>query len=299
MKPLLMGQKTNNFMIVSTETNINYQRIEQAIKFLEDNFQRQPELDEVAEKVHLSPFHFQRIFTDWAGISPKRFLQFLTVDFLKSRLQETRNIVEAADAAGLSSQSRVYDLFTTLEAVTPQEYKLHGAGTRVDYGIHETPFGTALIGVTERGICWLSFVSVGDEPQTEMEKMKEHWHQSIFHQDQALTGRFIELIFNQAKEVNAKKLHVLVKGTNFQVKVWEALLRLPLGSVTTYQNIAEAIDSPKAMQAVGSAVGSNHIAYLIPCHRVIRKDGILGEYRWSAMRKKSIIGWEMGKAVGY
>jgi AraC family transcriptional regulator of adaptative response/methylated-DNA-[protein]-cysteine methyltransferase len=286
-------------MIVSTEANINYQRIEQAIKFLEDNFQRQPELDEVAEKVHLSPFHFQRIFTDWAGISPKRFLQFLTVDFLKSKLQETRSIVEAAESAGLSSQSRVYDLFTTLEAVTPQEYKVHGAGIRVDYGIHETPFGTALIGTTERGICWLSFVGIGDEPRIEMEKMKEHWHQSIFHQDQAQTGKFIETIFSQKNGRAAQKLHVLVKGTNFQVKVWEALLRLPLGSVTTYQNIAEKINSPKAMQAVGSAVGSNHIAYLIPCHRVIRKDGILGEYRWSAMRKKSIIGWEMGRlAVG-
>jgi len=286
-------------MIASMETNINYQRIEQAIKFLEDNFQRQPELDEVAEKVHLSPFHFQRIFTDWAGISPKRFLQFLTVDFLKSRLQETRNIVEAAESAGLSSQSRVYDLFTTLEAVTPQEYKLHGTGIRIDYGIHETPFGTALIGVTSRGICWLSFVSIGDEPRTEMERMKEHWHQSIFHQDQVLTGQFIETIFNAEKERPAQKLHVLVKGTNFQVKVWEALLRLPIGSVTTYQNIAETINNPKAMQAVGSAVGSNHVAYLIPCHRVIRKDGILGEYRWSAARKKSMIGWEMGKAVGY
>jgi AraC family transcriptional regulator of adaptative response/methylated-DNA-[protein]-cysteine methyltransferase len=292
-------QKTNTFMIASMETNINYQRIEQAIKFLEDNFQRQPELDEVAEKVHLSPFHFQRIFTDWAGISPKRFLQFLTVDFLKSRLQETRSIVEAAEVAGLSSQSRVYDLFTTLEAVTPQEYKLQGKGIRVDYGLHETPFGTALIGVTLRGICWLSFVAIGDDPRMEMEKMKEHWHQSIFHQDQALTGKLINSIFSKERERPTQKLHVLVKGTNFQVKVWEALLRLPIGGVTTYQAIAETIKNPKALQAVGSAVGSNHIAYLIPCHRVIRKDGILGEYRWSAMRKKSIIGWEMGRAVGY
>ena len=287
-------------MIVSTETNINYQRIEQAIKFLEENFQRQPELDEVAEKVHLSPFHFQRIFTDWAGISPKRFLQHLTVDFLKRKLQESKNIVEAAESAGLSSQSRVYDLFTTLEAVTPQEYKLHGSGIRIEYGFHDTPFGTCLIGATERGICWLSFVNIGDDPKIEMEKMKEHWYQSIFHQDQMLTSRFIEQIFNRGGVPIAigtqSKIHVFVKGTNFQIKVWEALLRLPIGSVTTYQNIAERIQNPRAMQAVGSAVGSNHIAYLIPCHRVIRKDGILGEYRWSALRKKSIIGWEMAKA---
>ncbi len=280
-------------MIVSTETNINYQRIEQAIKYLEENFQRQPELDEVAEKVHLSPFHFQRIFTDWAGISPKRFLQYLTVDFLKAKLQETRNIVEAAESAGLSSQSRVYDLFTTLEAVTPQEYKLRGSGIKIDYGFHETPFGSSLIGVTERGICWLSFVKAEEGPKVEIEKMKEHWHQSIFHQDQVLTSAFVEQIFTGEK---SKKIHLFAKGTNFQIKVWEALLRLPMGSVTTYQNIAERIKNPKAMQAVGSAVGSNHIAYLIPCHRVIRKDGILGEYRWSATRKKSIIGWEMAKA---
>ncbi len=283
-------------MIVSAETNINYQRIEQAIKYLEENFQRQPELDEVAEKVHLSPFHFQRIFTDWAGISPKKFLQFLTVDFLKSKLQESKNLVEAAEAAGLSSQSRVYDLFTTLEAVTPQEYKLKGSGIHIDYGFHETPFGTCLLSATDRGICWLSFVAVGEEPKTEMEKMKEHWHNSVFHQNQMLTSDFVDRVFGNEDTKARGKIHLLVKGTNFQVKVWEALLRLPMGSVTTYQNIAERIHNPKAMQAVGSAVGSNHIAFLIPCHRVIRKDGILGEYRWSATRKKSIIGWEMAKA---
>jgi AraC family transcriptional regulator, regulatory protein of adaptative response / methylated-DNA-[protein]-cysteine methyltransferase len=280
---------------VINETNINYSRIEKAIQYLEENFQRQPELDEVAEKVHLSPFHFQRIFTDWAGISPKRFLQFLTVDFLKEKLEHSKTIVEAADAAGLSSQSRVYDLFTTLEAVTPQEYKLKGSGIRVEYGIHETPFGSCLIGVTERGICWLSFISTDGDPRIEMEKMKEHWHNSVFHQDQNLTKAFIDQVFYNKS--STKKLHVFVKGTNFQVKVWEALLRIPMGDVITYQGIAQHIHSPKAMQAVGSAVGSNHIAYLIPCHRVIRKDGILGEYRWSASRKKSIIGWEMARSV--
>jgi AraC family transcriptional regulator of adaptative response/methylated-DNA-[protein]-cysteine methyltransferase len=285
------------------EKDFNYQRIESAIRYLEENFQRQPELDEVAEKVHLSPFHFQRIFTEWAGISPKRFLQFLTVDFLKEKLIETKNLIDAAEAAGLSSQSRVYDLFTTLEAVTPQEYKLKGSGIRIEYGFHETPFGIALIGVTERGICWLSFLQTEADPQIELEKMKEHWHNSVFHQDQELTNGFIQNIFNHQSRLlsetkTQRKLHVFVKGTNFQIKVWEALLRLPMGSVTTYQGIAQQIQNSKAMQAVGSAVGSNHIAYLIPCHRVIRKDGILGEYRWSSSRKKSIIGWEMAKAIG-
>ncbi len=280
------------------EQNINYLRIEQAIQYLEKNFQRQPELDEVAEKVHLSPFHFQRIFTDWAGISPKRFLQYLTVDFLKEKLKQSKNLVEAAEHAGLSSQSRVYDLFTTLEAVTPQEYKQKGSGIRIEYGVHETPFGLCLIGVTERGICWLSFVTTDEDPKLELEMMKEHWNNSIFHQDQNLTKDFIQQIFSEATKTHSK-LHVFVKGTNFQIKVWEALLKIPMGGVTTYQGVAERIQNPKAMQAVGSAVGSNHIAYLIPCHRVIRKDGILGEYRWNSTRKKSIIGWEMAKASGF
>ena len=282
------------------DQDINYQRIEQAIQYLEKNFQRQPELDEVAEVVHLSPFHFQRLFTEWAGISPKRFLQFLTVDFLKSKLHESKNLVEVAEAAGLSSQSRVYDLFTTLEAVTPQEYKQSGSGIRIEYGIHETPFGDALIGVTERGVCWLSFINTDEDPRHALEAMKEHWHNSVFHQDQVLTEVFVNDIFTPAyrqdrrKDAKAhKKIHLLVKGTNFQIKVWEALLKLPLGNVTTYKDIAMQIQNPKAMQAVGSAVGSNHIAYLIPCHRVIRKDGVLGEYRWNATRKKGIIGWEM------
>ncbi|MFM8914109.1 MAG: methylated-DNA--[protein]-cysteine S-methyltransferase [Flammeovirgaceae bacterium] len=276
-------------------TDLNYERIAKAIGYLEDNFRQQPDLDEVAEKVHLSPFHFQRLFTEWAGISPKRFLQYLTVDYLKEKLHDSRNLIQAAESAGLSSQSRVYDLFTTLEAVTPQEYKENGGGLRIEYGLHETPFGIALIGVTERGICWLSFVPMESEPQKEINQMKQHWHNSLFHQDQILTLSFVQKIFSGLPDKN-RKLHVLVKGTNFQVKVWEALLKLPLGSVTTYQNIAEQIKNPRALQAVGSAVGANHIAYLIPCHRVIRKDGILGEYRWEPNRKKSIIGWEMAKA---
>jgi AraC family transcriptional regulator of adaptative response/methylated-DNA-[protein]-cysteine methyltransferase len=200
----------------------------------------------------------------------------------------------------------VYDLFTTLEAVTPQEYKQKGSGIRIEYGMHETPFGLCLIGVTERGICWLSFISTDEDPKIELEKMKEHWHNSVFHQDQQLTDSFIDQIFNRngadlpaGKAGAQSKLHVFVKGTNFQIKVWEALLKIPMGGVTTYHGVAESIQNPKAMQAVGSAVGSNHIAYLIPCHRVIRKDGILGEYRWSSTRKKSIIGWEMAKASGF
>jgi AraC family transcriptional regulator, regulatory protein of adaptative response / methylated-DNA-[protein]-cysteine methyltransferase len=278
--------------LTAPESHINYQRIEQAIKYLEENFQRQPELEELAEKVHLSPFHFQRMFTEWAGISPKRFLQFLTVDFLKDKLQKSRNLVEVAEIAGLSSQSRVYDLFTTLEAMTPLEYKEHGSGIQIQYGFHQTPFGDCLIGVTERGICWLSFLAFDEDNRNALEEMKSYWYNSVFRENKETTRAFIDQIFHNATN---RKLHLLVKGTNFQVKVWEALLRIPAGDVTTYQDIAQSIKNPTALQAVGSAVGSNHIAYLIPCHRVIRKDGVLGQYRWSAARKKSIIGWEMAQ----
>jgi len=280
-------------MILTAEKqHINYQRIEQAIQYLQENFQRQPELDEVADKVHLSPFHFQRIFTEWAGISPKKFLQYLTTGYLKENLKLSRNIEEAAAAAGLSSQSRVYDLFTTLEAVTPAEYRQRGSGIRIEYGFHATPFGDCLIGVTERGICWLSFIASDQDGRYALEEMKASWYNSIFHEDQQLTKDFISQVF--ASE-SRDKLNLFVKGTNFQVKVWEALLRIPPGGLTTYQDIARKVDNPKALQAVGSAVGSNTIAYLIPCHRVIRKDGILGEYRWNPIRKKSMIGWEMAR----
>jgi AraC family transcriptional regulator of adaptative response/methylated-DNA-[protein]-cysteine methyltransferase len=283
-------------MTVTMNDDVNYIRIAEAIRYLEENFRHQPELDEVAEKVHLSPFHFQRLFTEWAGISPKRFVQFLTVDFLKGKIQESKNLAEAAEEAGLSSQSRVYDLFTTLEAMTPQEYKRKGSGLRIDYGFHDTPFGQALVGITERGICWLSFIDIDKDPRFELERMKLHWHNSLFYQNTDVTGVFAEKIFNPLASVRpGEKLNVLVKGTNFQVKVWEALLRLPTGAVTTYQQIATHINNPKALQAVGSAVGSNHIAYLIPCHRVIRKDGVLGEYRWGSTRKKSMIGLEMAR----
>lgn len=280
-------------MILNAEQHhINYQRIEQAIQYLQQHFQRQPELDEVAGQVHLSPFHFQRMFTEWAGISPKRFLQYLTTGYLKQKLLASKNIDEAAAAAGLSSQSRVYDLFTTLEAVTPAEYKQRGSGIHIEYGFHATPFGQCLIGVTERGICWMSFISSDEDARFSLEEMKSYWHNSLFYEREDATRYVSDALFGNSA---GRKLHLYVKGTNFQVKVWEALLRIPPGALTTYQDIARKIDHPKAMQAVGSAVGSNAIAYLIPCHRVIRKDGILGEYRWSAARKKSMIGWELAR----
>lgn len=281
-------------MLTTKEPDINYVRVERAIQFLEQHFRRQPSLEEVAEHVHLSPFHFQRMFSNWAGVTPKRFLQFLTIDFLKEKLVSSRNILEATELAGLSSQSRAYDLFTTLEGVTPQEYRTRGNGIQVTYGIHATPFGVALLGTTPRGICWLSFIASDEDPAHAIELMKEHWHNAMFRSDESVTAPLIDRIFH-VDQTSAGPLHLFVKGTTFQLKVWEALLRIPMGAVTTYQGVAEYIGKPRALQAVGSAVGANQIAYLIPCHRVIRKDGVLGEYRWSPARKKSMIGWEFGR----
>ena len=283
-------------MIHQTD-NLNFSRIEQAIRFLTQNVTAQPDLDEVAAQVHLSPFHFQRIFTDWAGISPKRFLQFLTTDFLKNRLENTSNLLEATDLAGLSSPSRVHDLFVTLEAVTPNEYKTGGENVEIAYGFHETPFGKCFIAVTERGICGLSFIQTDNELAV-FNDFKKKWLNADFEKNEMKTVLIINQIFNIPPSVlSAPKLHLLVKGTNFQVKVWEALLKIPTGGLSTYQTIAALAGSPNAVRAVGTAVGSNPIAYLIPCHRVIRKEGKIGEYHWGENRKKALIGFEMAKTV--
>ena len=272
------------------EKTVNYQRIAKAIQYLEENFSKQPDLHTIADDVAMSPFHFQKLFSEWVGISPKRFVQYLTTDFLKTRLQATQNLIEAAETAGLSSQSRVYDLFVNLEAVTPQEYKTHGAGIAIDYGFHETLFGNCLIGLTERGICHFTFID-GD-PQTNLQRLQNEWENAEIKQDQVATANIASRIFQK----NGAKLNLLVKGTNFQVKVWEALLRIPNGHVASYQTIARLIDQPKALQAVGSAVGANPVGFLIPCHRVIRKKGIVGEYHWGTVRKKALLGWEMAMA---
>ena len=283
-------------MIHQTD-NLNFSRIEQAIRFLTQNVTAQPDLDEVAAQVHLSPFHFQRLFTDWAGISPKRFLQFLTTDFLKNRLVNTSNLLEATDLVGLSSPSRVHDLFVTIEAVTPNEYKTGGENVEITYGFHETPFGKCFIAVTERGICGLSFIQTDNELAV-LNDFKRKWLNADFEKNDMRTASIINQIFNFDPSVlNPQKLHLLVKGTNFQVKVWEALLKIPTGGLSTYQTIAELAGSPNAVRAVGTAVGSNPIAYLIPCHRVIRKEGKIGEYHWGENRKKALIGFEMAKIL--
>jgi AraC family transcriptional regulator, regulatory protein of adaptative response / methylated-DNA-[protein]-cysteine methyltransferase len=280
------------------ENHFNYDRIAEAIEFITKNVQKQPELDEVAAAVHLSPFHFQKLFTEWVGISPKRFLQYLTTDFLKSKLHETANLAQAADLAGLSSPSRVYDLFTTLEAMTPAEFRNGGTALTIFYGVHPTPFGDCLLAATERGVCKLEFVEEATK-QLEINALQAKWLNAQLVLNQELTAVYVAQIFRtpQYNDLEKPKIHLLVSGTNFQVKVWEALLNIPFGGLTTYQKIADAIGSPKAVRAVGTAVGNNPIAYLIPCHRVIRKEGILGQYHWGEVRKKAIIGYEMSKAT--
>ena len=269
---------------------INYSRVEEAIKYLTENFKQQPSLYEVAENSNVSPFHFQKIFTDWAGISPKKFLQYLTVEELKKELQKTNNLTEAAERVGLSAQSRVYDLFVNIEAVTPQEFKSKGAGIEIEYGIHPTPFGDCLLAVTERGICGMNFIENNEEDL--LRSLQSHWENAAFKKNQIGTRQFAEKIFEKGAEKNIK---LLAKGTSFQIKVWEALLKIPFGSLASYQTIALAVGSPGGMRAVGSAVGANPIAYLIPCHRVIRQEAIIGQYRWGTTRKKALIGWEKAK----
>ena len=273
------------------EESINYQRIEEAIRFMTKNVTEQPDLDAVAKALHLSPFHFQRLFTEWVGISPKKFLQFLTTEYLKTKLNATRSLIEAANKAGLSSQSRVYDLFVTIEAVTPQEFKTQGAGIQIAYGFHETPLGECLLATTERGICGLSFVQNNDR-ETAFLELKNKWANAQFVENQEYTEGVVQQIFSA--KASDRKFNLLVKGTNFQLQVWQALLHIPSGNVASYQTIAQNIGNPKALQAVGTAIGANPIGFLIPCHRVIRKEGQIGEYHWGSARKTLILGKEMG-----
>lgn len=276
-----------------SQKQLDYQRIQQAIEYLVENFKSQPSLQEVANQVHLSPHHFQRLFTEWAGVSPKKFLQFLTIDYLKERIQHSQNIAQMAGMAGLSSPSRVYDLFVNIEGVTPATFKNKGAGLEIFYGYHDTPFGDCFLAATDKGICGITFLQ-GENKIEEFDLFAKKWDFAQLTEAATFTQPFIDQIFNK-KTAHSKRLNVLVQGTPFQIKVWEALLNIPLGNLTTYQHIAESIDKPKAVRAVGTAIGKNPIGYLIPCHRVIRKEGKLGHYRWGSARKKAIIGWEMAK----
>jgi AraC family transcriptional regulator of adaptative response/methylated-DNA-[protein]-cysteine methyltransferase len=270
---------------------VDYELVAKAIRYLDEHFQEQPSLEDLAAHLSISPFHLQRLFTRWAGISPKRFLQYITVEFAKELLAQSKSVLDATFETGLSSPSRLHDLFVTVDAVTPGEYKAQGAGLQVAYGRHETPFGECLIGTTDRGICALTFLNGGGWNGA-VNELAERWPEADLVEKPQATEPLAEQIFFPRHDGSPPSLRVLLKGTNFQLKVWEALMRIPPGVVATYSDIARYIHSPQAARAVGQALNANAIGYLIPCHRIIRQSGIISDYRWGATRKKAILGWE-------
>lgn len=277
------------------ELSQHYKLIEQAIQYIEANVQRQPELEEIASAIGLSEYHFQRLFTNWTGISPKRFMQFLTKEHAKQLLSQSENLLETTHKVGLSSLGRLHDLFVNTEAVTPGEYKSGGTGLAIRYGIHPSPFGKVLIATTERGICNLSFVDASEGKA--IDNLAADWQQAEMIEDYKCTAPLVTRIFSSPKldsayEQTNPRLSLHLRGTNFQIKVWEALLNIPSGALTTYEHIATLIGNPKAVRAVGTAVGHNPIAYLIPCHRVIRKSGDFGNYLYGPARKKLMLAQE-------
>ena len=277
---------------IDSQGIIDYRRIEKAILFIEENFQTQPSLKEIADHVALSEFHFNRLFSKWAGTSPQRFMRFLTKEFAKEKLVESSNLLEATLESGLSSSSRLHYLFVTFEAMTPAEFKSKGANLTIHYGIHETPFGDCLIAITERGITDFRFIENEDKSLI-IKELQQDFEKSKLIFDNNFTKPFVEQIFYETHNSN-EPLTLLMRGTNFQIKVWEALLKIPFGQMVSYETIANAIGQPTAQRAVGTAIGSNRLGYIIPCHRVLQKVGGIGGYRWGVTRKKAILGWEMG-----
>ncbi|SPE55179.1 O-6-methylguanine DNA methyltransferase [Verrucomicrobia bacterium] len=275
--------------------SFDYARMEKAIGYLQTHFLEQPDLAGAARAAHLSEYHFQRIFTRWAGISPKRFLQFLTLEYAKRQLTDSKAVLAAALDSGLSGPGRLHDLFVSLEAVTPGEFKSRGAGLEIAYGHHATPFGPCLLGVTTRGVCWLSFTkSLGERKA--VSELQAHWGGAKLAEDSTKTAPVAVKIFSTLGKRSNVPLSLLVMGTNFQIKVWQALLQIPPGKVVSYETVGELVGAPSASRAIGGAVGQNAIAYLIPCHRVIRKSGSLGGYRWGESRKRTLLAWEAARA---
>ncbi|MBL4720657.1 MAG: methylated-DNA--[protein]-cysteine S-methyltransferase [Alphaproteobacteria bacterium] len=279
----------------------DFDRISVALAYLDDHYQDQPGLDQIADSAGLSAFHFQRLFSDWVGISPKKFLQSLSLEHAKQSLAQYASVLDAAYDAGLSGPGRLHDLFVTSEAVTPGEYKSKGAGVTIRYGYHPSPFGECLLLITDRGVCGLAFV-IDDDREDAFEHLSSGWCGAKFEFDAAATGAYMDRIFGGPggrPRKGGAPLRLILRGSVFQTKVWRALLAVPPGMLTTYQDIARRIGYPAgAARAVGTANGSNLISYLIPCHRVIRKSGAIGGYRWGRSRKLAMIGWEAALSEG-
>ncbi|MDC8005173.1 methylated-DNA--[protein]-cysteine S-methyltransferase [Aureisphaera galaxeae] len=277
---------------METQKSLDYDRIAKAITFIQDNFKKQPSLAEIADQVHLSPYHFQRTFKDWAGVSPKKFLQYLSLEHAKSILDDgTSTIMDASFETGLSGTGRLHDLFVSIEGMTPGEYKNGGRLLSIYHTVKQTPFGKAMVAATDKGICHLSFFQ--DEKE-ELIRLKALFPMATFHAERHPHIENGLAIFSKGKtSLSEIKLHL--KGTEFQLKVWESLLKIPEGKLSSYGTVAAQMDSPGATRAVGTAIGKNPIAYLIPCHRVIRATGDLGQYRWGSPRKAAIVGWEAAR----
>lgn len=274
---------------MKAQEETNYGRIAQAISYINGNFKTQPSLDEVAEKINLSPFHFQRLFTEWAGVSPKKFLQYLTVEHAKKMLKENQaTLFETAFETGLSGTSRLHDLFVNIEGMTPGEYKNGGENLTINYSFAETPFGNILVASTAKGICHIAFADVAEDA---LEVLKTKFPNAVYRQFADAAQQHALYIFTHDWDrISEIKLHL--KGTDFQLKVWETLLKIPTGQLTTYGAVAKEIGMPSASRAVGSAIGANPVAFIIPCHRIIQSTGTLGQYHWGSTRKTAIIGWE-------
>lgn len=274
---------------MTTQQQTNYNRIAEAIGYLQHNFKEQPDLEEIADKISLSPFHFQRLFTKWAGVSPKKFIQYLTVEHAKKILKEKHaTVFDAAFETGLSGTGRLHDLFINIEGMTPGEYKNGGENLSINYSFAESPFGKILVASTSKGICHMAFA---DDTEKAFEVLKVKFPNAQYAQVVDLAQQNVLYVFTHDwTHLNQVKLHL--KGTEFQLKVWETLLKIPMGQFTTYGHLAKQINAPGSARAVGTAVGDNPVAFLIPCHRIIQSSGIFGDYHWGAIRKSAMIGWE-------
>jgi AraC family transcriptional regulator of adaptative response/methylated-DNA-[protein]-cysteine methyltransferase len=276
--------------VMEKQQEINYNRIAEAIDFYRHNFREQPSLDVVAEHVHVSPFHFQRMFKDWAGVTPKQFLQYLTLEHAKQVLKKGTEVtlMDAAFESGLSGTSRLHDLFIKVEGMTPGEYRNGGEELAINYSFAESPFGTIIIASTHKGICYMAFVD--EEEEIALQELKNQFPNAKYRQLSDKIQQNALFIFTQDwNKLHEIKLHL--KGTPFQIKVWEALLKIPMGELITYNGIAGKLNNPQASRAVGSAVGSNPVAFLIPCHRVIKANGEFGQYHWGTTRKNCKYRW--------
>ena len=297
-KPIRRPRRETKMNVINfSSARRDYERVEEAIAYIEDHFNVQPTLAEIANHVGLSEYHFQRLFSRWVGISPKRFLQFLTKEYAKKLLREAHSVLDAAYDSGLSGPGRLHDLFVACEAVTPGEYKSSGLGVNIVYGWYDSPFGKCLVASTERGLCGLFFVRDNDRRRV-LDELTGIWNRANLTEDNESLVNLTERIFTPSAWKPEKPLPIMLKGTNFQIKVWEALLKIPTGTAVTYQDVAAAVGSPGAVRAVGTAIGKNPISYLIPCHRVIRKNAEFGNYGSGSARKKAILGWEAAQAAG-